>query len=276
MLTLSGLFVYPVKSLGGIALQQAVVQPRGLQYDRRWMLVDEASRFVSQREVGELALLGTAIEPPFLVVFSKKKPANRIRIPLEPPEAGMPELDVQIWDDHCRARLHATAVNDWFSAVLGTPLRLVFLPDSTRRPVDARYAPGHAVSFADAYPFLLIGQASLDELNGRLAEPVPMNRFRPNFVLAGSAAFEEDGWGDFDLGGQPFRAVKPCARCLVPTTDQDTARRSAEPLKTLTAYRRDGHKVLFGQNVIWLEPGGEGLVRIGDRFNPKNSHVFNT
>jgi len=266
---LTSIFIYPVKSLAGIPLHQALVQPRGLQYDRRWMLVDEQGRFVSQREVAGLTALGAAIEPPFLVIFSKNNPRRRIHLPLSPPVAEMPEIAVDIWNDRCTARLYAPDVNDWFSDTLGCPLRLVYMPDSSWRPTDPDYAPeGIPVSFADGYPYLLISQASLDDLNGRLATPLPMNRFRPNFVYSGGEAYEEDGWRDFSIGNVHFQGVKTCARCIIPTTDQDTGQRTAEPLKTLATYRQQGHRILFGQNVVWLG-GTENVVQVGDTVTSK-------
>lgn len=257
---LSEIWIYPVKSLGGISLTEAKVEPRGLQYDRRWMLVDDTGRFVSQREIPAMALLGTAIESPHLTVFWKKNPAEKIRIPLEIPADEMGKLQVQIWDDQCRAQVLPKEINDWFSENLKQSLRLVYMPDTTRRWADGRYAPeGQHVSFADGFPFLLIGQASLDELNSRLAQPLPMNRFRPNFVFTGGSPFEEDTWGQINIGNVKFQCVKPCARCIIPTTDQETGTRSAEPLKTLVTFRQVGHKILFGQNVVWL---GEGEARV--------------
>lgn len=263
MHTLSEIWIYPVKSLGGIALTEAKLEPRGLQYDRRWMLVDDTGRFVSQREIAQMALLGTAVEPPYLTVFWKKNPNEKIRIPLEMPETDLEKLRVQIWSDQCASRVLPNSINDWFSENLKQNLRLVLMPGTTRRWADGRYAPkGHHVSFADGFPFLLIGQASLDDLNSRLAQPLPMNRFRPNFVFTGSQPFEEDFWKQFSIGNQPFLCVKPCARCIIPTTDQYTAARAAEPLKTLATFRKQGNKILFGQNVVW--PGeGEAWVRVG-------------
>ena len=263
---LTAIYIYPIKSLGGIQLNESIVQPRGLQYDRRWMLVDADGRFVSQREVAELALLGTALEPPFLSVFSKKNSALRLQILLEPNVSEMPELEVQIWDDRCVARVHSAEINGWFSEHLGQPLRLVFMADSTRRMADAQYAPeGMPVSFSDGFPILIIGQATLDDLNSRLEQPLPMNRFRPNFVFEGGQPFEEDDWTDFRIGDQDFRGVKPCARCIIPTTDQETALRAAEPTKTLATYRMVGRKILFGQNVIWMG-NGESRVWVNDEI----------
>ena len=266
MRILSEIYTYPVKSLGGIALSEAKIERRGLQYDRRWMLIDDTGRFVSQREIPRMALLGTAIEPPFLTVFWKNNPEEKVRIPLAPASNELEKQHVQIWSDRCAGRMLTADINNWFSRNLGQSLRLVYMPDTTRRRTDGRYAPkGHYVSFADGFPFLIIGQASLDDLNGRLAQPLPMNRFRPNFVFTGGAPFEEDRWTQFAIGHHPFAGVKPCARCIIPTTDQETAVRVAEPLKTLATFRKTGNKILFGQNLVWLGEG-EQWVRVGERI----------
>lgn len=265
--TLSEIWVYPIKSLGGIAQQEAVPERRGLRYDRRWMLVDDTGRFVTQREVPNMALLSTAIEPPFLTVFWKKNPLEKVHIPLDPSLADLPKLQVQVWGDQCAARVLPDEINQWFSDNLEQNLRLVFMPDTTRRPADGRYAPrGHHVSFADGFPYLIIGQASLDELNRRLDRALPMNRFRPNFVFTGGEAFEEDGWKTFSINNQPFVGVKRCARCIIPTTNQDTAARTAEPLKTLATFRKFDNRILFGQNVVWLGKD-EASVKIGDALH---------
>ncbi|HRI58894.1 MAG TPA: MOSC domain-containing protein [Saprospiraceae bacterium] len=253
MRILSEIRIYPIKSLGGIALTESKVEPRGLQYDRRWMLVDDTGRFVSQREIPAMALLGTAVEPPHLVVFLKGTPAEKVRIPLDVPMDELETLNVEIWDDQCRAGILPRGINDWFSDNLKQRLRLVYMPDTTRRWADEQYAPkGQHVSFADGYPFLIIGQASLDDLNSRLDQPLPMNRFRPNFVFTGGEPFEEDTWGEFEIGNVKFQGVKPCARCIIPTTDQETAERAAEPLKTLATFRKRNNKIYFGQNLVWL------------------------
>lgn len=267
MYTLSEIFIYPVKSLGGIALDEALVQPRGLQFDRRWMLTDPAGLFVTQREIARMALLATAVEPPFLRIFRKENPADYLLVPLEPPVDDMEKTRVQIFSQTCTARRHDAAVNGWFSDQLGQPLQLVFMPDTTRRPADGRYAPrGQHVSFADGFPILIIGQASLDALNRRLSQALPMNRFRPNLVFTGGEAHAEDSWKHFRINNLSFSGVKPCGRCIIPTTDQNTAERGAEPLKTLATYRRSGNKILFGQNVVWLDENREkpAVIRRGD------------
>jgi hypothetical protein len=264
MLLLSGIHIYPIKSVGGISLAEAVVERRGLQYDRRWMLVDETGRFVSQREIPEMALLRTAISLPFLEVYHKNNPEDKVQIPLEIQATAYPRIMVEVWSDRCAARLLDDSIHAWFSSVLGQSVRLVYMPDTTRRRADGRYAPsGQVVSFADGFPYLIIGEASLADLNSRLEELLPMDRFRPNLVFRGGEAFEEDHWSDFFIGDQAFRGVKPCARCTVITTNQETSERSAEPLKTLSGYRKNGNKVLFGQNVILM--GEErAVIKLGD------------
>ncbi len=264
-MNLSEIWIYPIKSLGGISLPQAMVQRRGLQYDRRWMLVDGDGQFVSQREIPAMALLRTAVEAPWLEVYAKNDPTQRVQIPLEWPAEEFKKVMVQVWSSRCAARLLPPAINEWFSDMLGKDLRLVYMPDTTRRAADGRYAPkGHHVSFADGFPFLIIGQETLNALNARLAEPLPMNRFRPNLVFTGGLAFAEDGWTDFSIGAHALKGVKRCARCIITTTDQETALRAAEPLKTLATFRRSGNKIYFGQNVIWLGDTEDAVVRLHD------------
>lgn len=266
---LSALYIYPVKSLAGIALQEADVALRGLRYDRRWMLTDTQGQFVTQREIPEMALIGTAIEGRELVLFNRRKEGDQIRVPLNMQEVVTPKLRAQVWSSRVTVYSAGNEADAWLSDRLGHPLRLVALPEQSRRPADGRYAPkGQYVSLADGFPFLLIGQASLDDLNQRLTDPVPMDRFRPNLVVTGSAAFAEDGWRDLRIGNQLFRCVKPCARCMMTTIDQQTIQKSAEPLRTLSGYRRNGNKVLFGQNVIWLGSGTDAVVRVGDSVIP--------
>lgn len=262
---LKSIHIYPIKSIGGISLSEAKAERCGLQYDRRWMLVDADGVFVSQREIPAMALLRTAVETPNLTVYSSVDPTLRIQIPLEPRLAEMEKLRVSIWSQKCSARVHTQEINDWFSMVLGQNLRLVYMPDTTRRAADGRYAPkGHYVSFADGFPYLIIGQASLDDLNQRLETTVPMDRFRPNFVFEGDVAFAEDNWSDFSIGSVHFKGVKPCARCIIPTIDQNTATKAAEPLKTLSGFRRSGQKVLFGQNVVLIDAETPAkTVRVG-------------
>ncbi|SHL47459.1 MOSC domain-containing protein [Hymenobacter psychrotolerans] len=262
-LLLQDLYIYPVKSLGGIRVAHAEIEPRGLRHDRRWLLVDEQNRFMTQRQIPEMALLRVApAHNGFLLTHAQRPDLLPLYIPFE----ATPErtLFVTIWDDMVFAWRGARTADEWLSEALGRACKLVYMSDMVRRDVEPELNPeGQLVSFADGYPFLLIGQSSLDELNGRLAEPVLMDRFRPNLVFSGGEAFAEDTWEHFQVGELPFRAVRACGRCVMTTVDQRTAEKNAtgEPLRTLATYRSQGSKVMFGQNVTGP---GRGLLRTGD------------
>ncbi|GIV59161.1 MAG: molybdenum cofactor biosynthesis protein [Rhodothermaceae bacterium] len=259
MLQVSALFVYPIKSTRGRALRQATVEPCGLADDRRWMLVDAGGTAVTQREAPRLAFVEALPEPDGLrVVIPGRDPCF---VPRPPREAA--RVTVRIWGDRVPAAPAPGDVHAAFSAFLGQPVRLVHLPGDVVRPVDPAYAVGaDRVSFADGFPLLLASEASLAELNRRLPDPLPMDRFRPNLVVAGGRPFEEDTWKKIRAGEVTFHVVKPCARCVVTTIDQQTGLRGKEPLRTLATFRRREGKVLFGQNLI---PEGPGVVRVGDR-----------
>jgi uncharacterized protein YcbX len=262
---LSEIYIYPIKSLGGISLTEAIVEERGLQSDRRMMLVDKNGIFITQRDFPKLALLKTSISNDKLLV-THSPTNNSITLPLKPEEDNSVSK-VIIWDDECIAVKVSDEADEFFSDAVGINCSLVYMPDKERRIVDRqkKYVEDeHIVSFADGYPFLIIGQSSLDELNKRLEEPIPINRFRPNFVFTGGEAFEEDNWKDFTIGEIKFRAVKPCARCVITTTDQQTAERYKEPLKTLSTFRKFDNKVLFGMNLISYS---QGNVKVGDKIS---------
>lgn len=245
----SELYVYPIKSLGGIRLQKALIEKRGLQHDRRWMLTDEKGRFISQREHAVLALLQVEILPQGLLVTHKKNDISPLLVPF----AANDEKSklVSIWDDVCFAFEVNPEADKWFSEVLGFPAKLVHMPENAIRPVDPEYGrKKDMVSFADAFPFLIIGQEALNDLNARVEEKFPMNRFRPNIVFTGGEAFAEDSWTEFTIGATTFYPVKLCARCQVTTINQQTGIASKEPLKTLASYRTVNNKVMFGQNLI--------------------------
>ncbi|WP_317168178.1 MOSC domain-containing protein [Pontibacter pamirensis] len=264
-LYLSEIYIYPIKSLGGISVSAAELEDRGLRYDRRWMLVDDKGKFLTQRQHAQMALLQVSMLENGLSVSHKQGVLEPLYIPFEVKDAAVPELQVTIWDDTVTAQEVDPAISAWFTEVLGMPARLVRMSEQARRLVETDYAQnGEVVSFADSYPFLLIGQASLDDLNSRLEQPVPMNQFRPNFVFRGGAPFEEDTWSDFKIGDVSFQAVKPCARCVVTTINQETAEKSAEPLRTLAIYRQLRHKTIFGQNLLSISPAG--TVQVGDKL----------
>lgn len=262
MLKISGLFVYPIKSLGGIALNKAQVTSRGLEHDRRWMLVDENNRFLSQREIPEMALLYVELTPNGLLVMHKQQPEEFVSVPFL--FDANEEAICTIWDDECAAEFVDKAIDEWFTRILQVKCRLVYMPKNTRRMVDERYANQNQItSFADAFSFLLIGEASLQELNRRLKELVLMDRFRPNIVFLGGEAFLEDQMTHFQINDLNFYGVKPCARCPVITIDQESGIFNKEPLKTLATYRKKNNKVYFGQNLVH---DGEGSISIGDEL----------
>jgi len=248
VLKLSEIFIYPIKSLGGISVNSSNVEPRGLKYDRRFLLVDENNVFMTQRDFAEMALLKLSFDKNGFKVLNTKD-GSYIILPFKSDSKEI--ISVTIWDDFCNAVRVNQELDNWFSTVINKKCSLVYMPDDEKRIVEKKYInEDHIVSFADAYPFLIIGQSSLDDLNSRLETPLPMNRFRPNFVFAGGKPYEEDNWKDFKIGNVKFKAVKPCARCLITTTNQETAERTNEPLKTLSEYRKVDNKVLFGMNVI--------------------------
>lgn len=251
---LSQIFIYPIKSLGGISLSASNVEERGLEHDRRWMLIDENDSFLTQRQYPQMALLNVNIEGEFLTVSLQNNESEKISLPLF--SSSKKTLKVKIWDDTCTAELISREADNWFSEILKIKCRIVHMPDSTKRLVDRQYSPEEkSVSFADGYPFLIIGQASLDNLNEKLPQPLPVNRFRPNLVFTGGEPFEEDKWEKIKIGEVVFSALKPCARCVITTIDQETAERGIEPLATLASYRKKENKVLFGMNLICHSTG---------------------
>ncbi|HVU97885.1 MAG TPA: MOSC N-terminal beta barrel domain-containing protein [Puia sp.] len=263
MLRVSQLNIYPVKSLGGISVDSARITDRGLQHDRRWMLIDPHGVQITQREVPALALLQPAITSTGLTILHRPT-QTRLDIPFEP--ATREFVKVQCWDDTVTAQFVGPEADEWFSERLKVNCRLVHMPESTKRQTDLKYtAAGHYTSFADGYPFLLIGEASLEELNSRLDRPLPMNRFRPNIVFTGGEPFEEDRLHEFTIGNIRFSGVKLCARCVMTTIDQTTAEKGKEPLRTLARYRAEGHKILFGQNLIHHDLGE---IAVGDELIP--------
>jgi uncharacterized protein len=261
-LRLSEIWIYPIKSLAGVRLTEANVLEKGLEYDRRWMLVDETGRFITQREHPKLALFEVTLEAKHLFVRHRKTHASH-RIPLTPHTNQ--SFSVTIWRDDVQALEVSAETSRWFSEQLNTTCRLVYFPEEHARPVDPEFAVNHEhVSLADAYPFLVIGQASLDDLNTRLPESITMRRFRPNFVFTGGEPYEEDHWKDFSIGNIHFRGVKNCSRCVLTTVDPETGTTGIEPLRTLATYRNLGGKVNFGQLAVTR---AAGVLNEGDKIS---------
>jgi uncharacterized protein len=262
MLTISELFIYPIKSLGGIAVSSAKVTGRGFEYDRRWMLVDVNNRFLTQREFPAMALLKVELTPSGLKVYHKTKTESEVDVPFFPQINE--EATVQIFEENCKAIFVSKIVDEWFSEMLSVKCRLVYMPDTTKRLVDKNYAANDELTgFSDGYPFLIIGQSSLDDLNRRLTNSLPINRFRPNIVFTGGSPYEEDCIKEFKINTIIFYGVKLSARCTITTVNQDDASKSQEPLKTLASYRQKNNNIYFGQNLLH---SGEGVIKTGDKI----------
>ncbi|MEN8177934.1 MAG: MOSC N-terminal beta barrel domain-containing protein [Pseudomonadota bacterium] len=254
---ISGLFIYPVKSLAGIPLQESVVDRCGLAFDRRWMVVDAEGRFLSQRQLPRMALIQQRILNDKLVLQVAGQ--THLSLPLRP--SGGEQVRVKVWDESCDAWYCGAEAEAWLTGFLGRPCRLVYMPYAHFRRVDQAYAGlEDRTAFSDGFPLLLISEASLEDLNRRLPEPVTMSRFRPNLVVAGCQPYAEDDWSRVKAGMLSLRVVKPCSRCAITTVNPVTAERGAEPLKTLSSYRRRGNKVYFGQNLLH---DAEGHLSIG-------------
>jgi uncharacterized protein YcbX len=262
--TLSALHIYPVKGLKGIELTEARCTERGLQHDRRWMVVDAEGEFLSQREHPRMATVWTDIVDATLVLSAPD--AGDVVVPIEP--AMAPPIRVRVWNSVCTALAVSNRADAWLSDYLGMRCRIVYMPDETRRTSNPQYAGyDKLVGFADGYAYLLTGESSLADLNARLAAKshpaLPMNRFRPNLVVAGSAPFSEDHWKEIRIGDAVLRAAKPCGRCQVTTTDQATGEvKGPEPLATLSSFRESKEfGVMFGMNLVTVR---QGTIRLGD------------
>ena len=265
---LRSIHLYPVKSIAGSGPGEAVVEPWGLAGDRRWMVVDGAGRLLTQRPQPKLALAHAEGLPRGALRLTAPGMAPLV---VEVPEPGE-TVPVEVWKDTVEAVPAGAGAAAWLRAYLGVEAQLVHLDaPEKRRPIDPEYSePGETVSFADGFPLLLTTTSSLDALNSLIAQgdhadegPLPMNRFRPNVVVDGTAPWAEDAWRTVRIGEVAFTVAKPSARCVVTTTDQRTAERGKEPLRTLARHRRFGDQLVFGQNLI---PRGAGTIRIGDPF----------
>jgi uncharacterized protein len=263
---LQSIHVHPVKAFRGFDSREAVVEPWGLAGDRRWMLIDDGGKVVTQRQQPRLALAAAELLPGGGLRLSAPG-MTPLEVPVPPPAGTLP---AELFRDKVEVVLADNAAHAWCSAFLGADVRLVHMHDpATCRPVDPQYAlPGETVTFADGYPLLLTTVASLAALNSLIARgdhpdegPLPMNRFRPNMVVSGSAAWAEDGWSRLAIGEVAFRVAKVSGRCLVTTIDQGTAERGREPLLTLAGHRRIDGSLVFGQNLV---PTTRGTIRVGD------------
>ncbi len=248
----------------GISLDSVELDKFGFKFDRRWMLIDENNKFVTQRQQTKMCLIDVSLTETGLLVSSN----NSSELFIDFKNFSETSIDVKIWTDSCQAKVASGHINKWFSDFLQAKLRLVYMDDSEVRQVDQYYAkdPNKQVNFADGFPILLISQGSLNDLNQKLQAKseaaVPMQRFRPNIVINNQIAFEEDQWHKVTIGDIEMAVVKPCSRCIIPTIDIQTASKSKQPLATLREYRqRADMKILFGQNLIHQQ---QGSLSLGD------------
>ncbi|MDB4927801.1 MAG: domain containing protein [Myxococcaceae bacterium] len=256
------LWIHPVKSCRAVALERADLEETGFRLDRRWMIVDPDGAMVTQRTHPALATVAVAVADDH--VSLRVDGHGPLTLALDP-GAAAPLVRATVWDDLVEAPRASPDAAAWLRSALGLEGDLVCMPSPSGRAVDPRYArASDRVGFADGFPLLLATQASLDDLNARLADPVPMQRFRPNVVVDGAAPFDEDRWSVLRLGMVRCRAVKPCARCVIVNTDPWTGARGVEPLRTLSRFRTRESKVFFGQNLV-LAGGSIGQsIAVGD------------
>jgi hypothetical protein len=265
--TVTELNIYPIKSCMGIARQSVEVAVRGLLHDRQWMLVGDNGVALTQRDFAKMALIDVE-------VIDNNEVWLKLSAPGAPDfqlskEEDTKERAVEVWSYKCQAADQGDAVAEWFSTYLSTTCRLVQMNPDFVRSIDSKYAVAQddQVNFQDEFPLLVISNASLTDLNSRLSQPLPMNRFRPNVVVSGCEAFAEDTWDVIQIDDVQLSVVKPCARCVITTIDQTTAARGVEPLRTLAGYRSIGNKVMFGQNLIHHGPG---TLRLGSEVKVKS------
>ncbi|KAB2348531.1 MOSC domain-containing protein [Actinomadura rudentiformis] len=252
---LTELNVYPLKSGGGTRLSTAELTPKGLPYDREFMLTTPEGRFLSQRDHARMALLRPSYDGVELAV-EVADPALAFTPLFHKPVDDGPVLDVTVHRQQCQGVDQGDEAADWFGALLDTEVRLVRF---TGHRATSR--GGGEVAFADGYPLLLISAESLADLNGRLDVPLPMNRFRPNLVVSGLGAFGEDTVRRLRIGATEIELVKACARCVITTTDQESGERGREPLRTLARYRTIDRGIRFGMNGV---PRTTGPLAVGD------------
>jgi len=256
MITLSELAIYPIKSTAQISLSSSQMGPFGLEMDRRWMLIDEKGFMLTQRKHPRMCLIESHLNNTQLTVSATGMQSLHIM----PPHSDN-TIKATVWEDTCTSYDAGNTAAEWFTTFLKTPARLVYFPANEVRQVDLDYAQkGDITAFSDGFPYLLISQASLDDLNSRLNSAVEMKRFRPNIVVKGSKPFAEDNWKQIRIGDIVFNLVKACSRCIIPSINPDTAEKTADVLKALAAYRMRENKIYFGQNLI---AEGTGKLEVG-------------
>ncbi len=257
----SGLFIYPVKSLAGISLESSEVDDMGLQYDRRWMLVTSDGKFMTQRTLPKMALISTSLENGQLTLSTKDKEPHHVALTT----ADSEKMDVVVWKDSLRVSRVGADADTWLSDVLDIDCHLVYIEEDVVRQCKLEFSEeGDRTGFSDAYPILLVSEASLTDLNQRLDKPVDMRRFRPNIVITGCEAFAEDKFRHFSVGEVAMKGVEVCSRCPLPMVDPDLGERtSQEPIATLSTYRKWDGNIFFGMNVIQQQ---RGVIKVGNKL----------
>ncbi len=247
---LNQIYIYPIKSLTGIPVQQWEVTKTGLKYDRQWMLIDAQQQFLSQRRLAKMALIKTQLIDEKIIISAPGQ--SSLSIPLSPlAYQDSAPINVTIWHDHCHAKQVNKETDQWFSEFLGQACQLVYQPENSIRTVDQHYAQTtDQTSFSDGFPFLIVSEASLALLNQQMGLTLGIERFRPNLVIAGCTSYAEDTWRTISIGDIRFRLPKPCSRCPIPQIDPETAIMGKEPLRTLARFRKWQNKVFFGQNAL--------------------------
>ena len=258
--TVTSLFIYPVKSARGLALERARVAATGFEWDRQWMIVNPKGLFLSQRTHPQLARIVPALGPETLTLT-----APGLAPLLVPYSAGGERLAVRVHQDLCAGIDQGAEAAEWVSQAVGQPVRLVRVPGDPARRANPKFAgtvPA-PMGFADGYPILVCNQASLEQLNTRMPQPIPMDRFRPNIVLEGIPAWSEDRIDTLTLGTLTLRLVKPCTRCAIPSIDQLTGQPSTDPLPVLRPFRfnRELRGITFGENAVIVAGGGSEVKR---------------
>ncbi len=256
------LIIYPIKGLVGISVNKALALKAGFEHDRRWMLVDEHQKFVTQRTQPNMALFVPEIKDGKILINYKDE------VDFFDLEDRIEDnyIQTKVWGDDAVVQAVNEDVSEWFSDILQQKVSLVRMKDENARihHNSTKNIDIH-VSLADGYPYLMAGTESLHHLNTKLTSPIEMNRFRPNIIVETKFSHEEDMWGNVQIGSADFLNIKPCARCNVITIDQQTAIVNNEPLKVLNTYRKEGNSVLFGTNMMCTN---EGIVGVGDQLIP--------
>ena len=256
MITISELYYYPIKSCQAVRTSNLVIDDRGPNYDRRWMIVDPEGKFITQRQTPILSQFSVSIKAGGTHSIVITAP-NGQTIEVSVPEGDQCEKKmVTVWKDQCAALVAPKEVCEWLSIQLNVTCELVYMPQDSIRYVDSNYNLNQSiVSFSDGFPFLLISQASLETLNKQSQVTLESLRFRPNIVISGAKAFEEDTWRKVKVGSVVFDVVKPCSRCVIPSINLNTGEKQREVLLTLKEQRFLGGAIYFGQNLIHQQQG---------------------